>query len=387
MVPAKPTTEELAAAPHHFIGHLSIAEEYSMGAYERDALDKLEKLFQKKDILILVGGSGLYLNALCQGIDEFPEVPTEIRNEVEDFYQHQGLAALQSAVQQADPDYFAEADQQNPHRLIRALAVCRASGRPFSDFRKKKSKERTFTPVYIQMHWDRQKLYDRINLRVDQMMEQGLLEEVRQLLPYRQHTALQTVGYRELFGFLDNHTNYETAVELIKRNSRRYAKRQLTWMRRDGFWKRFHPKEWESALNYIHTAINNDWQWKVPTDSSANKLSTPSSGKNMERFLTLLQKGEQIAALRMRSFKRFELLEQAQFKPDLPANMIQYFLHEAVSRCEEAQIYAILPPSCLDLLTAQGFSTPAFDQIPEAITKAMEISNNKDILSWRKALS
>ena len=385
---AKPDAKELAAAPHHFIGNRSITQEYNVGAYEQEALATLKGLFQEKDIVILVGGSGLYIKALCEGLDQFPEVPLAIRNEVEDFYQQKGLAALQTAVQKADPEYFAEADQQNPHRLIRALSIYKASGQPFSSFRQKQSAARLFTPIYIQMHWPRQALYDRINQRVDIMIEQGLLEETRQLLHYRRHTALQTVGYQELFAFMDGQYNLQAAIELIKRNSRRYAKRQLTWMRRDGFWKHFHPGEWETALGYIHSAIKNDWQWReykspLPPDLS---LHFNLEKKGNARVLTLYQNKELSAAILLRSFKRFELIERVSLLFNLPLDTIRYFLHEAICRCEDALIYTKLPIHLFSLIEEWGFSRTEEDQWPEKIKTSLEEQENHAVIGMREAL-
>jgi tRNA dimethylallyltransferase len=247
---AKPTPEEMQGVPHHFIGHRSIVKPYSVGDFEKEALELLQHLYEKYDFVIAVGGSGLYLKALCEGLDTFPQVPAEVRREVRQLYETAGLAGLQQAVQTADPDYFVIVDQQNPHRLLRALEVTWATGQPFSGFRKQEAKERFFTPVYIELSLPREVLYDRINRRVDAMMEKGLLEEVQALFPQRHLTALQTVGYQELFEYLEGKWSLEEAVEKIKQNSRNYAKRQLTWWRRDGFWRKFAPEEAEAAIQW-----------------------------------------------------------------------------------------------------------------------------------------
>lgn len=363
---ARPTEEELAAAPHHLIGQLSIEQAYSVGAYEREALAKLEELFQEKDVVILAGGSGLYINALCQGMDEFPEVPLRIRKEVETLYQREGLAALHRALAEADPDYLGEADQQNPHRLIRALAVCRAAGKPFSSFRKRAAQARSFTPVYLQMHWPRAALYDRIDRRVDQMMAGGLLEEARRLLPHRRHTALQTVGYRELFDYLDGRTDLETAVELIKRNTRRYAKRQLTWMRRDGFWKHFHPTEWELALPYLQAAMAEEWKWRehtfpLPPGLDAH-FSLREKDREKVRAPALYREDQLLAAALIYSCKRFEWIGQLYVEPGLSEETIRYFLHEAIGRCEDAVVGVQLPAIFFPWLAEWGFEeTKAID--------------------------
>ena len=248
---AKPNSEELQAAPHHFIGNLSIETDYSVGDFERDALGLLNKLFQEKKTVILVGGSGLYIRALCEGLDEFPDVPIEIKKEVEKDFEEKGIEALQKELQQTDPEYFRIVDQQNPMRLTRALSVIRTSGKPFSFFRNQEKKPRPFTPIYINLHWDRAVLYERINKRVDLMMEAGLLEEAKNLIPFKHKNALQTVGYQELYDFFDEKITLEEAIAMIKQNSRRYAKRQMTWFRKDSHWKNFHPSQFDEIVKYI----------------------------------------------------------------------------------------------------------------------------------------
>lgn len=234
---AKPTPEELAQVKHHFIGHLRIHEAYNVGDFERDASALLEQLFQQYDQVVMAGGSGLFVKAVCEGLDVFPEVPEEIRAGVMEFFENRGLTALQEELRKSDPAYFAEVDLNNPSRLIRAVSVCRASGRPFSSFRRQAARPRFFEPVYIRMDWPREELYRRIDQRVDDMMRRGLLEEARTLYPFRHLPALQTVGYQELFDYFDQKTNLEEAVRLIRQHTRNYAKRQLTWMRRYGQWE------------------------------------------------------------------------------------------------------------------------------------------------------
>jgi tRNA dimethylallyltransferase len=236
---AKPSPEELQQAPHHFINSLSIHDSYSVGDYERDALALLQELFQKKSKVILTGGSGLFIRAVCEGLDEFPDVPEETLKAITQLYENEGLSALQQRLKKLDPDYYQEVDLQNSRRLIRALSVCKASGRPFSSFRQGGKKTRPFQPFYISLEWERTQLYERINRRVDQMMAEGLLEEAQQLHPHRHLKSLQTVGYQELFDYFDGLHSLDRAVELIKQNTRRYAKRQLTWFRKRDHWHRF----------------------------------------------------------------------------------------------------------------------------------------------------
>lgn len=248
---ARPTPEELEAAPHHFVAHLSIFQKYTVGDFEQEALQLLEQLYEKHQHIVLVGGSGLYIKALCEGLDQFPEVDVAIRAQWNQVFEEEGLAPLQEALKEYDPDYYKEVDLQNPKRLIRALSVYTASGQPFSSFRKHKKAERFFIPIYLYLDWERSALYERINQRVELMLQEGLEEEARQLFPNRQLNALQTVGYQELFDYLEGKHSLEDAVELIKRNTRRYAKRQLTWLRKEAYWQALIPGDVDGAIQYV----------------------------------------------------------------------------------------------------------------------------------------
>ena len=230
---AVPSSEELAAAPHHFIQHISVEDPYSVGDFERDALQKLEQLFQSHQKVIMVGGSGLYVDAVTKGLDEFPDIAPEIRNTLNDVYASQGLPALQEKLRHLDPEYFSEVDKENPHRLIRALEVCLGTGKPYSSFRSKKTAQRPFKSLLIGLTAEREVIYDRINRRVDIMMEQGLLQEVQALVARKDLNALNTVGYKEIFQYLEGKYSLEEAVAEIKKNTRRFAKRQLTWFRKN----------------------------------------------------------------------------------------------------------------------------------------------------------
>jgi tRNA dimethylallyltransferase len=238
---ARPTEAELAQARHHFIADRSVTEPLSAGAFEREALVVLDRIFAEHPVAILVGGSGLYLRAVTEGLDEFPTVPPAITAELEQLYARAGLPALQQELAERDPDYYAEVDRQNHRRLLRALAICRASGRPYSSFRRQAPADRSFTPLFLYPDWPRAALYARIDARVDAMFAAGLVAEARRLYPWRTYKALQTVGYQELFAYFAGETDLETARALIKRNTRRYAKRQLTWLRRDGYWHGIPP--------------------------------------------------------------------------------------------------------------------------------------------------
>jgi len=230
---AAPTEEELAQVRHYFVHHISIEDKYDVADYERDALQLLEKLFQDHDTVIMTGGSGLFIDAVCNGIDEMPDIQPEIREKVQKLYDEGGLRALQDEAQHLDPEYFAIVDQQNPRRLQRALEICYQTGKTFTSFRQRKPAQRDFEIKKYALLWDRQELINRIDRRVDMMMEQGLLEEAKALYPKRHLNALNTVGYKELFSFFDGQCTLEEAVELIKIHTRQYAKRQMTWLRKD----------------------------------------------------------------------------------------------------------------------------------------------------------
>ena len=230
---AAPTAEELAAAPHHFIQHRSIKDDYSVGDFERDALDRIDELFQEHDQLVMVGGSGLYVDAVTKGLDRFPEVDPQIRQDLNTELQEKGIETLQKRLKQMDPDYYSEVDLQNPHRLIRALEICIGTGKPFSDFRKREAPKRPFQSLFVGLTAERQLVYDRINKRVDIMMQEGLLEEVKELYPKRELNALNTVGYKELFKHLDGEWTLDFAISEIKKNTRRFAKRQFTWFKKN----------------------------------------------------------------------------------------------------------------------------------------------------------
>jgi tRNA dimethylallyltransferase len=230
---AVPTAEELALVQHHFIHNKSIFEPYTVGDFEREALALLDRLFGRRDVAVMVGGSGLYVEAVLKGFDAFPETNPTIRQEIARQYEILGIDYLRGELQQRDPDYFQTVDIANPQRMMRALEVCLAAGKPYSSFRKGVETARNFKPIAIGLDAPREVIYDRINRRVDVMMHEGLLDEAKKLYPHRELNALQTVGYRELFEYLDGTTDLETAVSEIKKNTRRFAKRQSTWFRRN----------------------------------------------------------------------------------------------------------------------------------------------------------
>lgn len=229
---AVPSREELALVPHHFIQHKSIHEKYSVGDFERDALDKLDRLLKDREYAVMVGGSGLYVDAVTTGLDHFPEVDPGIRKKLNSSLEQDGITALQEQLRSLDREYYAQVDPNNPRRLIRALEICIGTGVPYSFFLNQEKKTRSFNTVTIGLEADRQVIYERIDKRVDLMLGNGLLEEVKSLEKYKALNALQTVGYRELFRYLDGEFDLDTAIAEIKKNTRRFAKRQLTWLRK-----------------------------------------------------------------------------------------------------------------------------------------------------------
>lgn len=252
---AKPSAAERAAATHHFIDSLSVADDYSVGDFERDALNILDQIFQKNDVAILVGGSGLYIQALCSGLDAFPEVTAEARQWVAQGEQSGGLPWLQQQLQSLDPAYFAQVDRNNPARLRRALEVCRQSNRPYSDFLAQAKPARPFQCLYILLEWPRETLYARIDARVDDMVAAGLEAEARGLLPWRHRPALHTVGYEEWFDFFDGKNSRAEAIDKIKQHSRNYAKRQATWFRKYGSWTTVSPADWAAVLRAVTPTV------------------------------------------------------------------------------------------------------------------------------------
>lgn len=249
---AVPSAEELMAAPHHFIQHKSIFESYSVGDFERDVIALLDKLFKKHDVVVMVGGSGLYAKAIIDGLDDFPEVDEVIRQELNEAYAQKGIEYLQELLKTLDEVQYNQMDVQNPQRLIRALEVCRASGKPYSSFLQRKEKQRDFTSVQIGLTADRTEVYERINKRVDMMLEEGLLIEAQNMMPYKHLNALQTVGYKELFSFFEGECSFEAAIEAIKMNTRRFAKRQFTWFQKD---KRIKWFDYRSSLEEVVLGI------------------------------------------------------------------------------------------------------------------------------------
>ncbi|NJW51452.1 tRNA (adenosine(37)-N6)-dimethylallyltransferase MiaA [Salinimicrobium oceani] len=254
---AVPSKNELAAVKHHFIQHIPVKNDYSVGDFERDAMKLLKDLFAENDVVVMVGGSGLFVDAVINGLDEFPEVPSSERELLKEQWETNGIEFLQAELKEKDPEYYSEVDLHNPQRLIRALEICRSTGLPYSSFRKKGVKNRFFEALYIGLSADREVVYDRINKRVDLMMEQGLLAEVKALEPQKELNALNTVGYKELFRYLEGDWSLETAVAEIKKNTRRFAKRQFTWFRKNDKINWFdHSTSAGEILTFLDKEIN-----------------------------------------------------------------------------------------------------------------------------------
>ena len=248
---AKPAEEEMRGIRHHFIDSHSVEEEFSAGKFEQAVLQLLKRLFEKQNPVVMTGGSGLYVQAVCEGMNDIPSVPGDIRKRLYEELAAKGLDPLVEELRRADPVYFAKVDRKNRQRVVRALEVCRFTGRPYSSFRDDLPRERDFKIIKMGLDLPREVLFGRIDRRVDEMVVSGLFEEAERLLPYRDKYALQTVGYKEVFGFLDGLYDREEAVRLIKRNTRRYAKRQLTWFRRDPGIRWFHPEQFDEMIQYI----------------------------------------------------------------------------------------------------------------------------------------
>ncbi|MDO9256823.1 MAG: tRNA (adenosine(37)-N6)-dimethylallyltransferase MiaA [Bacteroidales bacterium] len=248
---AKPDKQQLSEVKHHFIGQLSIHDYYNVSRFENEALELLEGLFEQHSLIFMVGGSGLYIDAVCRGIDDFPDPEPEYRNYLKGIYLDEGIEKLQEMLFGLDPEYFATVDINNPNRLLRALEVCHVTGKKFSELRLNNSKLRNFQIIKLGLNIPRPELYGRIELRVDQMIDTGLVEEVRSLLPFRHLNALNTVGYKEIFDYLDSEITIEQATTNIKTSTRRYAKRQLTWFNRTDEYKWFDPTQLNEITNYL----------------------------------------------------------------------------------------------------------------------------------------
>lgn len=250
---AAPTSKELARVRHHFVGQLALTDYYSAARYEEEAMECLSKLFTQNDYALLTGGSMMYVDAVCKGIDDIPTVDTETRSFMMERYEKEGLETLCAELRLLDPEYYRTVDLKNPKRVIHALEICHMTGRTYTSYRTQTCKERPFRIIKIGLRREREELYERINRRVEVMMEQGLLEEVKSVLPYRHLNSLNTVGYKELFMYLDGEWTLDFAIEKIKQNSRIYSRKQMTWFKRDTEIHWFHPDETERIIHFVET--------------------------------------------------------------------------------------------------------------------------------------
>jgi len=255
---AVPTKEELSEVTHHFIHSHSITENYNASRYETEAIELIEKLFASNNVLFLVGGSMLYVDAICKGIDEIPDIPAEIRESVQNQFRTEGLESIRLQLKKLDPEYYHSVDLKNHARIIHALEVCLLTGKTYSSFRLNRNKQRSFKIVKIGLNCDRELLHNKINNRVDQMVAHGLEKEARNLFHLRDLSSMNTVGYRELFDYFDGTVTKNQAFELIKRNSRRYARKQITWFKNDPDVRWFEPQEYDEIKSYIEAQLNSD---------------------------------------------------------------------------------------------------------------------------------
>lgn len=252
---AAPTPEQLARVPHHLVGTLQLTDYYSAAQYESEAMALLQDLFQRHEVVVVTGGSMMYIDALCKGIDDIPTVDAETRALMLERYEAEGLEALCAELKLLDPEYYRIVDLKNPKRVIHALEICYMTGKTYTSFRTRTQKERPFRILRVGLTRDREELYDRINRRVDAMMEEGLLEEARSVYPFRHLNSLNTVGYKELFKYLDGEWTLDFAVEKIKQNSRIYSRKQMTWFRRDNDIAWFHPDQPTEIIQYIRQQL------------------------------------------------------------------------------------------------------------------------------------
>jgi len=255
---AKPSENEMQDIKHHFINSKSISENYNVGDFEKDSLDLLDQLFKQKKVVIATGGSGLYIKILCDGMDEIPEADINIRNILEEKFKKEGLKTLFNQLEILDPEFANKVDANNPQRIMRALEVCLQTGKTYSSFRVGQKKNRPFQIIKIGLNREREELYERINRRMDEMLKNGLIEEAKSLYHFKNHNALKTVGYTEIFDFIDGKYDNLEMIRLLKRNSRRYAKRQMTWFKKDESITWFHPNNAEEIIKFIEDKIK-EW--------------------------------------------------------------------------------------------------------------------------------
>lgn len=362
---ARPDTEELSAVKHHLIADRSIMEPLNAGAFARKALVIVDQLFQQKDYAVVVGGSGLFIRALTEGLDDFPSIIDEIRQRVRALYEKEGLAALQLALSEADPEYYQKVDQRNPARLQRALEVCWCTGIPYSSYLKQQAQERNFTTIYLQSSWPRARLYERINQRVITMLAAGLEQEARQLINLQQLPALQTVGYQEWWPYFEGSSSKKEVINLIQQNSRRYAKRQLTWNRRDGYWKAIPKGELRVALAYIHLVVKEGMMLRsLPLKNEETIISRKEQQK---RFGLYTIADQQIIATAHLCVVRDWALVSCKLEADCSHLVKITLLHEACYRSERAVVYTTTAAFSEAFLVTNGWKLTVPVDVPEKL--------------------
>lgn len=268
---AAPTPEQLKRVPHHFVGTLQLTDYYSAARYEEEVMEKLKELFQTHSSVVMTGGSMMYIDAVCKGIDDIPTIDSDTRELMLKRYEKEGLEALCAELKLLDPEYYAQVDIKNPKRVIHALEICYMTGKTYTSFRTRSQKKRPFNILKIGLRREREELYERINRRVDLMMEEGLLEEAKRVYPYRSLNSLNTVGYKELFKFLDGEWELPFAIEKVKQNSRIYSRKQMTWFKRDADITWFHPDQETEIMTFINNHLH--------TLSNSNESFSPYSNK------------------------------------------------------------------------------------------------------------
>ena len=366
---ARPSEEELSQVEHHLIADRSLSETISAGAFAREALEILGRLYQTREFAVLVGGSGLFIRALTEGLDEFPAVPKTVRDRVDLLFQTEGLSGLQTALAAADPVYYQEVDLQNPVRLQRALEVSWATGKPYSSFRRGEGIERSFVPIYLQPTWPREVLYQRINARTEGMLAAGLEGEVRELATLQHLPALQTVGYQEWWPYFEGKKSKEEVVALIQQNSRRYAKRQLTWNRRDGYWKHIPQGDLRAALAYIQLATQEGLMLDVLPNAPAGSLFDKRA-EQKRLGLKSLNTEEVVAIVDLFVLKDWAYLK-CWFGEGASPLAKTLLLHEACYRSEKAIVYqktGYLPAS---FMLANGWINIATETLPRLLKEKL----------------
>ncbi|WP_020539344.1 tRNA (adenosine(37)-N6)-dimethylallyltransferase MiaA [Lewinella cohaerens] len=376
---ARPEERELAEIKHHLIADRPLTDSLSAGACAREAQGILAKCYETSDYAVLVGGSGLFIRALTEGLDEFPEVSAASKAKVAKLFKSEGLAGLQTALAEADPDYYEEVDLQNPVRLQRALEVCWSSGKKYSGFRAGKDRKQPFVPIYLQPSWPRETLYQRINLRVEHMVEQGLEAEVRQLMDWRELPALQTVGYQEWWPYFEGSVSKKEVITLIQQNSRRYAKRQLTWNRRDGYWKHVPQGDLRTALTYIQLVIQEGLALTALPKEEACFLNKREDQKRLG--LKSIDKEEVVGVADLYALKDFAFIK-CWFGAAASHLAKTLLLHEACYRSEKAVVYLQAGYLSVDFLLANGWVNTETETLPRALKEKL---SGEECWRWERS--